>query len=472
MDPSRAVTSKLEVPCPDGLHYDPYQRAAVEYAIKRKDTLIGDAPGVGKTIEAIATINFEKWAKKILIICPGFLKPNWRDEFLKWDVKHLTVGIMKGMKGELPETDVVIVNYEILKPYRERLRLIEWDFIVVDEAHKLKSKKADRTREIFGGVKRNAEKKIIDRCSAITARKRLFLTGTPSLNGKPKELWNIIQQLDPGGLGSDWFSYATRYCKLQELTSLDPATGRKVRIGCIWDGADNLEELQQKMRFKFMIRRLKEDVLKDLPPKRRMIIPIEVGQKDRKLLDRELEEFDNWIRGRIHNQDEEYFEMPAFGDFSKRMVETGLRMVEPCIEIVRSEQETFDKIVVMCYHNEVSERIREAFPDALLVNGTVPAEKRHALVQRFQNEPSIPQLIGTIGSMGEGETATAASLMIFPERSWVPGAVTQAEDRIHRRGQTKNALYKHLVEQGGLAERQVRKLVKKQDDCDKILDTK
>lgn len=463
LDPSRALTSLIDVPCPEGLAYDPYQKAVVEYARSRKDVVVADAPGVGKTIEAIACVNDDPNARKILVICPGYLKGNWRDELLKWDIKNLTVGVTKGQKGELPETDIVVINYDILKGYREKLRSINWDFIIVDEVHKLKNKKADRTREVFGGIKRDSStKRITDRVVPIHATRRLFLTGTWSPNGKPKELWSVIQQLDPTGLGSDWFYFAKRYCGLQEIKD------GNTRIGWWWDGAERLNELQSILRDRFMIRRLKEEVLTQLPPKRRSIIPVESNAKLAKQLREELESFEQYAK----NREDAYLENPSFSEFSSRLKENGLTMIEPTVEVVQSALEETDKIVVMCYHNEVADQIAKQFPGCILINGWVAADKRHDLVVKYQTEPKIPVLVGTMGSVGEGETMHASDLMIFPERSWVPGQVTQAEDRIHRRGQTRNARYKHLVREGSVAERQVHALVKKQESTDQMLDRK
>ncbi len=103
-DPSRALTSDLSVPCPSGLEYLPFQKAAVEYASVHSDILIADDPGAGKTIETMGICNFYDDARRILIVCPGFLKPNWRKEFLKWDIKGLSVGIVEGLKGSFPST--------------------------------------------------------------------------------------------------------------------------------------------------------------------------------------------------------------------------------------------------------------------------------------------------------------------------------------------------------------------------------
>src|SRR5271154_3652134 len=106
VDPSRALTSDLHVPCPAGLKFLPFQLAGIEYAARRTNTLIGDDAGSGKTIQTVGLCNFYDDALRILIICPGFLKPNWRNEFKKWDTKGLPVGIVEGKNGAFPKTDV------------------------------------------------------------------------------------------------------------------------------------------------------------------------------------------------------------------------------------------------------------------------------------------------------------------------------------------------------------------------------
>lgn len=467
IDPSRATTSDLSVPCPEGLVYDPYQIAAIEYAIKRHDTLIGDEPGLGKTIEAIGIANF-LGCERILVICPSYLKPNWQVEFLKWQIVPQDVTYIKS--GNATEfASVTIINYELLEKHGQHIRDINWDLLIVDESHRLKNGRTDRTRQVFGGVKRDSEKKIIARYSPINATRRVFLTGTPVLNGKPKELWPLVRAVDPEGLGSDWLSFAKRYCGLINITQFNASKGKEEHVGWKWDGATNLEELQERMRSKFMVRRLKADVLTQLKAKRRVIVPLEADRKVRKLLEKELQEFQAYAAGR---GEEAYLEMPAFSEFAHRMQEIGLLMVKPTIEMVQNELESVDKLVVMCYHNEVARRIAAAFPNSILINGDVDPVDRFGLSEQFQQNPSIRVLVGTIGSAGEGLTLTAASLMLFPERDWTPGKVTQAEDRIHRRGQSVQVLYKHLVLASTLSEHQVRVLIDKQDANDRILDTK
>lgn len=469
LDPSRALTSDLVVPCPPGLKYLPFQVAGIEYAALRPNTLIGDDAGSGKTIQSVGLCNYYDDARRILVICPGFLKPNWRNEFKKWDTKGLSIGIVEGKKGEFPDTDVVVINYDILKYHRASLRKFQWDIMVVDEVHKLKSKRADRTREVLGGIKRDANRKIIEKVSSIAARKLVMLTGTPTLNGKPKELWNIIQALDPDGLGRDWYAFAKRYCGLQEIKGYDYAKGEETHVGWVWDGATNLEELQEYMRSRFMVRRLKADILPQLPAKSRMIVPIMPRNASlKKALAKQCIEFDASVAGRS----EEDFLTADFTDFSGSMKKLGMEMVEPAIEVIEDDLEERAKIVVMCYHQDVAEAIYKHFEarGAVLIHGNVPPMRRQELVDAFQTDPGVRVLVGTIGAAGVGFTMTAADLMIFVERCWVPGDVSQAEDRIHRIGQLRKVLYKHLVLEGSLAERQVAALVRKQNISDLVLD--
>ena len=467
-DPSRALSSDIVVPCPPGLAYDPYQLAGIEYSYKRLRCLNGDDPGSGKTIQAIGLCNYIPTCRRILIVCPGFLKPHWRNEFLKWDVKGLTVGVAEGMKGEFPTTNVVVINYDILKAYRDQLRAGEWDLMIVDEVHKLKSRKADRTREVWGGIKRNDKKQIVERVTPIPCKRQLALTGTPSLNGKPKELWNMLQALDPNGLGADWYTYANRYCKLLELKRFDPTQGKEVRIGWLWDESDNLDELQRLMRERFMVRRLKADIMSQLPPKRRMIIPIPIDKSLKKVLGKDGLDFES-----ARNVDLDKLEQADFGEYSKAMLNIGLALVDPTCEIIQHDLDEYQKIVVMCYHNEVAERIAAYFGTwATLCNASVPPMKRQEVIDTFRNDPTKRVAVGTIGTMGVGFTMVESHLMIFPERSWVPGDVTQAEDRIHRRGQFEQAIYKHIVLEGGQSQRQVKVLIDKQDKIDLMLDKK
>lgn len=475
-DPSRALTSDIVVPSPSALTYAPYQLAAVAYARNHPQTLIGDEPGSGKTIEAMAIINDDLTLRKILVVAPAFLKPNWLKEFRRWDVHNHSIAIVDGKDADWPTTDVVVINYDILINYRAEIRAQMWDLLVVDEIHQLQTKKAARTREVLGGVKyekyidqKGEEKKReIDRVTAIPARRKVYMTGTPSGNGKPKELWPILQSIDPYDLGRDWFAFAKRYCQAAPIKRYNPSTQQVEQVGWMWDGRDNLGELQERMRKNFMIRRLKVDVLPDLKAKRRMVIPIQPGIRDGKAYTKELQDFKTWAK----NKPDALFEMPNFTDFSRRMLETGLKMVKPCIEIVESELLERDKIVVMVWHNEVGQAIVDALGDTCISLIDVPANQRVPLTDKFQTDPKFTTLVCTYAGGGVGLTMTAAELMVCPERPWAAKDMEQGEDRTHRWGQIGQALYMHLVPANSIFEYQCERLIEKLEANEEMLDKK
>ena len=467
VEASRAEDSDMFIPVPEGLSLLPFQRAGVAYAVKRARVLIADEMGLGKTVQAIATINSTK-AQQILIVCPASLKINWMREFKKWTTKFLDVEIISGTKLYEFSQNVVIINYDILQSHREMLRQFNWDYIILDEVHYLKSKKADRTREVFGGIKRNSKKEIIDRVEAIPHHSVIMMTGTP-LN-KPKELWPMLQILDPHGLGADWFQYAKRYCGLFEITRWNQDKQSKERIGWKWDGADNLEELQEIMRSRFMVRRLKKDVLKELPAKRRQVIVLEPKPALRKLIAKEMQTYDQYIVNAA--ADAMTYSLPAFEGISEIRKQIALKKVPYVIEHIQEVLNETEKVVVFAHHHEVLDALEMAFKnDAVRVDGRVNLVDRQKAVDLFQTSGVCRVFIGGIQAAGVGLTLTAASTVIFAELDWTPGNISQAEDRCHRIGQKESVLVQHIVLEGSLDERIVEVILQKQAVIDVALDT-
>ena len=467
IEESRAVDSDIEIPIPRGLELLPFQRAGVAYAAKRSRVLFADEMGLGKSIETIAAINTRPGAHQILVVCPATLKINWIREFKKWTTKFLDFEIVSGTKPVNISANVVVINYDILRAHRAALREFNWDYVILDEVHYLKSKKADRTREVFGGIKRNEKKEIIDRVEPLTFKNILMLTGTP-LN-KPKELWPLLQVLDADGLGADWFSYAKRYCGLFEITRWNQQKQIKERVGWKWDGATNLEELQQIMRSRFMVRRLKKDVLKELPTKRRQVIVLEPKSALRKLVRKELLSYENYSPP--NNFDPELVPNRAFDQLSQLRKEIALKKVPYAVEHIKEVLDETNKIVVWAHHHEVLSAIEESFKgNCVRVDGRVSLAERQSAIDRFQNDGDCKIFIGGIQAAGVGLTLTAASTVIFVELDWTPGNISQAEDRCHRIGQKESVLVQHIVLEGSLDERMVQVLIQKQEIIDKTLD--
>lgn len=184
------------------------------------------------------------------VICPASLKINWAREAARWLTRKLSVAVANGL--DLPVTDVVIVNYDILKKHHTALITRQFDLAILDESHYIKNPKAQRTK--------------LTTEIAAKARRRLLLTGTPLVN-RPVELWPLLQLLDPTRWTS-FFSYAKRYCSAHQVP-----IGRG-RMAWDFTGASHLDELQTILRQTVMVRRLKKDVLTELPPKVRQVIEL------------------------------------------------------------------------------------------------------------------------------------------------------------------------------------------------------
>lgn len=460
VEASRATSGASIAPVPAGLCYLPYQNAGINFASGHKDTLFGDEMGLGKTIQAIGTINSDAAARSVLVVCPASLKLNWKKEILKWDTKHLTVEVVKPTTKKLPSADIVILNYELLKKFRGGLRERQWDVLVVDEAHYIKNPKAGRSIEVFGRKERKEKQadgstKVIPGVEPILAGRRLFLTGTPIVN-RPKELWPLIQALAPT-FEKNFFLYAKKYCGA-------------FHNGFGWDfsGASNLEDLQERLRGLFMVRRLKADVLKELPPKRRQVMVLEGDAGIMELLEKEKKTYEQYAES-IKDGD---FETPAFVEMSALRKAVALAKLPSIAVHAKEALEEVDKLCIFVHHHEVVDALREAFGSvAVCIDGRTPNEERQAAVDRFQSDPKCTVFIGTIRAAGVGITLTASSTVIFGELDWVPGNVSQAEDRCHRIGQSESVLVRHLVLEGSLDERMAQIIIDKQEVIDKALDT-
>lgn len=467
---SRAADSDVDIPRPEGLEYLPYQRAGIAYARRFPTVLIGDDMGLGKTIQAIGIINDDPTIKRILVVCPASLRLNWRRELRKWLVTPRQIGIVDDGKSYPAMADVVIINYDLASKHAAALRATEWDLVIVDEAHYLKTPEAKRTVAILG----RKQSKKHEAVAPIPARRKVFLTGTPIPN-RPVEGWWAAEQL---GVMSNFFAFAKRYC-----------AAKQNRWGWDFTGSSNLAELQEKLRASGMIRRLKADVLKDLPAKRRCVIELPANGAAKVV----KAEADAWADheatidalrvavelAKASEDPNDYREavlklnkatQVAFTDMSKRRHDTAVAKVPYVVEHLRGIIEQGRKVVCFAHHKDVVDAIMAEFPDAVKVTGDVSMADRQAAVDRFQNDPTCLLFVGNIQAAGVGLTLTASSHVVFAELDWVPGNVTQAEDRCHRIGQTDSVLIEHLVLEGSMDARMATALIAKQSVITAALD--
>jgi SWI/SNF-related matrix-associated actin-dependent regulator 1 of chromatin subfamily A len=467
---SKATDADLDIPSPEGLSYMPFQRAGIAYAMGRKGVLIGDEMGLGKTIQAIGVINSDENIQKVLVVCPASLRLNWKRELERWLVRPLRVGIAQGKDWPL-NVDIVVVNYDVLKNFKKKLYGDEWDLLVVDECHYLKNPKAQRTVSVFGKWNKDPDKVK----PAIEAKRRVFLTGTPIVN-RPIELWPLLQSLDPDGLGSNWRWYVTRYCD-----------GHQTKWGWDVSGASRLDELQDRLRTTLMVRRLKSQVLQELPAKRRQVLELPANGADKVVkaeqeawaeVEERLEELRAAVELAKADDDEEKYkraveelaqgERVAFTEMARLRHETALAKVPAVLEQL---QDLEHKVVVFGHHKDVIDAIMAEIGDrAVKLTGETPMEERQEAVDRFQTDSNVQFFVGNIQAAGVGITLTAASHVVFAELDWVPGNMSQAEDRCHRIGQQDSVFVQHLVLEGSLDATMAKTLIAKQSVIDKALD--
>ncbi len=461
IEASRATKADIDLPHPEGLDYRPFQKAGIRYALDRQGVLIADEMGLGKTIQAIGIINADPSIKTGIIVCPKSLKLNWERELEKWLTRQLTVGIAN---GSLPETDLIIINYEGLVKFQKEISSKQFDISVIDECHYIKNSKAMRSKAV----------------KEIKSRRKVRMTGTPIVN-RPSELYNIIEDLG-GNWGSSFMTFAKRYCNAHQT-----------RYGWDFTGSSNLDELQKRLRETVMVRRLKSEVLTELPRKIRQIIEVTADdsiQKRAVEAEKAYEEQSEQRLAALHAEvelskaesEESYKAAVArlrdamqvdFAEMAKLRHETALAKVPAVIDHIKNAlEDNNNKIIIAAHHHDVIEELMTGLAEfhPVKLTGETKEADRQAAVDRFQNDPDCRVFIGSITAAGVGITLTASSHVIFAELDWVPGNITQMEDRAHRIGQTDTVLVQHIVLADSLDARMAKMLVEKQEIIDSALD--
>lgn len=456
---SNAATSDLNVEgLKDGMELRPFQRAGVEFAIKSGRCLIADEMGLGKTIEAIATI-IATDAFPAVIFCPASLKLNWKREIENWSKIGLNIQIAKGTKNPTiePTTDVLIVNYDIAKAWSEALSQRFWQAMVLDESHYIKTAASQRTGAIMKLIK------------TVKPRLRILLSGTPILN-RPVELWTQIQALGYDNDFGGYWGYVNRYC--------DP---KKNSFGVDTSGASNLDELNSFLRSSgAMIRRLKKDVLTELPPKQWATVPVEMTatvSKEYRRAERGLAEWIGEQRAESAERQAEWRHAAQDkgldgGDLLRYIerqraayVSTETSKAARSEQLLRfnalkqlayegKEKSVFDwidnflqddkKLVVFAWHRHAVDRIAERY-GAPKIQGGMTQEDVEEGKRRFMEDPECRVIVCNIAAGGVGHTLTAASDVAFAEFAWNPALMDQASDRVHRIGQTDSVTAWQLV---------------------------
>ena len=404
--------------CPEGKKLFPFQLAGVHRIVTRKRVFLADEPGLGKTIQAICARNIIR-PKKTLVICPASLIFNWERELIDWSIQESTIGVFKpgACLEDILTKDIVIISYDSITPRIRAFMGIDWGFLIVDEAHKLKNENANRTKAILSGPEALLKK----------APYYVLLSGTPSPN-RLAELVTFIRHLRKDkmfGVGlsvfRDWyFNKTTNYFS----GSVEYKTFKQERS----------LEWRALLYHDWFIRREKKDVLTQLPAKQHKLVTLQAGESFKDII-AECEKLE------IENvSDIPSSALSAIAEIRHAFgIAKAPFVAEYVKELLDGGQEC---LVIFAYHKAVIDILLDKLSvyNPVSIRGGMTSAQKQKSVDTFQKDKKCRLIICNLEAGGVGYTLTAAHDVVFAEASYVPGENDQAMDRLHRIGQTEKVV--------------------------------
>lgn len=417
-----------------------YQREGISFGLENKRIIIGDEPGLGKTLQSIGIVDTAN-AYPCLVICPSSLKINWQREFQKFTDKSAlvldnNVRTTWGYLLSMGVHQVAIVNYESLRKYfvwdikgGKQFRLKDVVFcpqiqlfksIIIDESHRVKDPSAQQT--------------IFTKGISVGKDWRILLSGTPVVN-RPEDLIAQLSIMDRLGEFGGRAKFMADYCTDPKDKKAEPAVPLSVLSKQLYDTC--------------MIRREKAKVLPQLPDKTRVDLYVEISNGNEYNLAaadlaaylQEYTECTDWeIRRKMR--------MEALVRFMTLRSLATKGKIAQAVDFIRTFLDSGKKLIVFCSLHEVVDELQKAFPRAVTVTGRDSAVNKQASVDAFQNTPDCNLIICSIKAAGVGLTLTASSSVAFIELPWTFCDCAQCEDRAHRIGQKDNVTCYYLLARG------------------------
>jgi SWI/SNF-related matrix-associated actin-dependent regulator of chromatin subfamily A-like protein 1 len=441
-----------------------FQGGSLEYALDRTHCLIGDEPGLGKTPIGIVYAN-EIDADRVLVVCPANIRLQWARKIQEWSTMpwNRSVHVMlNGKHGVHPTSNWTIVSYDLARsdPIGKALAKQDYDLLILDEAHYLKTIDSRRTRAIFGGGENRGFEPIVDRCGRVLA-----LTGTP-LPNRPREAYTLARALHFDSI--DWLSedrFKERFnpSKMIEGTRADGSTYRFVD-----ERSGRHAELQNRLRANFMVRHLKADVMPQLKLPVFDLVRMEETSAIKQALEAEslLDIDPDTLEGA---------DAAVLGHIAAVRRQMGVAMAPSVADYVEmlllgGEQ----KLVLFGWHIEVlnilQERLRRH--GVVRIDGSTSAPQREERVKQFIENPAVQIILGNMQSMGVGTDGLqlASCHALLAEPSWVPADNIQAFDRLNRGGQVRTVQGDVLVAPNSIAERVLASALRKMHTTHEALD--
>lgn len=429
-----------------------FQKVGVAFLRSMPHALLADVPGLGKSIQTIAA--HEDSDGPHLILVPASLKYSWKDELEKWQ-PGAKVLVINGNKQDrvgqwyyANRVKWIIANYELLLYDFDEMAKHNWESIVTDEATRIS----------------NPYAKSVVALKKLVARKRIALTGTP-ISNTPDDIFSIIDWLSPGFLGS-FNQFRERYC------IIDESWGKVI-------GYKNLKDLSDKVA-RFMLRRTKEEVLKDLPPKTVKDIVFDLSDDERKTYESVklmiMEEI--WKLGdKIDPQTlvmipVKMLRLKQCTDHTKLIGAEGIAStkLETMKAMLKEIVAGGDKAIIFTQFAEMVHILVEELTEfrPLAVYGDVDSQDRMIRVKEFNDDPKGRVIIMTEAG-AYGLNMQSASYVFHYDMPWSIAKLTQREDRAHRHGQKKPVTVYNLIAKKTIDEYVAKVLHKKNKVAVEIL---
>lgn len=434
-----------------------FQRRGVEFIDEHNGrALLGDQPGLGKTIQSLTWAKWSRCRKPIIVVCPAGAKYHWQAEALRHI--NLRSEILYGRKPpkqarlELNKHPMFIINYDILHWWVPYLKKLKPGLIIIDEAHRVKSPRAKSAKAI------NKLGKGVPHIIA--------LTGTP-LENNPVEIWHIMSILQPKR--KEWkrgyYSFAHRF-----------SNPKLTRWGWVFKGARNRKKLHRILTGPegCMLRRLKQDVLQDLPPKTKSVLVVEMDDPAGYQL--AVRDFTTWYnknkpKGRSKASRSYKANQRAKLSYLKQLAGKKLKAVTEWIDSFLTESN--EKLIVFAIHRALLEELHNKYPNSVLLYGGIPTNKRKHIIAQFNDDPKVRLMFGNLHAAGVFWSSKHPNTLTI-ERDWKPSTHEQADDRAHGlfRGGGQPTFNYHMIAKGSLEESICKMHSEKQAIIDGIVDGK
>ncbi|NXD78762.1 SMAL1 protein, partial [Halcyon senegalensis] len=399
----------------------PFQREGVNFAILRSGRLLlADDMGLGKTIQAICIAAYYREEWPLLVVTPSSVRFTWAEAFHRWlpSLSPGSTNVIVTGKDNLTASLINIISFDLLSKMDKQLKST-FQVVIVDESHFLKNIKTARCRAAMPLLK--------------AARRVILLSGTPAMS-RPAELYTQIAAVQPSFF-PQFHSFGLRYCD-----------ARKMPWGWDYSGSSNLTELKILLEESIMIRRLKSDVLSQLPAKQRKMVvvaPEGISAKSKAVLAAEAKKMAKGYKSKQQEKE-------ALLQFYSRTAEAKIHsVVEYILELLESGN---NKFLVFAHHKIVLDAVvaelEKKHVEYIRIDGSTPSAERQSLCHKFQFSEKQVVAVLSLTAANMGLTLSAADLVVFAELFWNPGILIQAEDRAHRIGQTSSVNVHYLVAKG------------------------